>query len=55
MDSRTPLTTIVLDPNLTLTRAQLSTIPNKRGNKESLIYTGFANRCNPQQPLTAHS
>jgi hypothetical protein len=25
------------------------------GNNESLTYAGFANLCNAQQPLTAHS
>jgi hypothetical protein len=25
------------------------------GNGKPLTYAGFANPCNPQQPLTAHS
>jgi hypothetical protein len=44
-----------LDPSLTLTRTQHSAIPSNRGNKKPLIYAGFANLCNAQQPLTAHS
>jgi hypothetical protein len=28
---------------------------SNRGNKEPLTYAGFANLCNPQQLLTAHS
>jgi hypothetical protein len=43
------------DPSLTLTRIQYSAIPGKRGNRSPLIYAGFANPCNAQQPLTAHS
>ena len=43
------------DPNLTLTRAQYPAILGKAGNTKPLIYAGFANPCNPQQPLTAHS
>jgi hypothetical protein len=44
-----------LDPSLTLTRTQCPAIVGKRGTEESLIYAGFANPCNAQQPLTAHS
>jgi hypothetical protein len=47
------LTTV--DPSLTLTRTQHSAIPGNRGNKKPLIYAGFANLCNAQQLLTAHS
>jgi hypothetical protein len=43
------------DPSLTLTRTQHAAIPGNRRNKRSLIYAGYANPCNPQQPLTAHS
>jgi len=46
---------ITLDPNLTLTGTQHPAISGKRGKGESLIYAGFANFCNAQQPLTAHS
>jgi hypothetical protein len=27
----------------------------KAGNRKPVVYAGFANPCNPQQPLTAHS
>jgi hypothetical protein len=43
------------DPSLTLTRTQHPAIVGKAGNNESLTYAGFANPCNPQQPMTAHS
>jgi len=43
------------DPNLTLTRTQHPAIAGKPGNRKPLIYAGFANPCNPQQPLTVHS
>ena len=43
------------DPNLTLTRTQCPAIASNRGNKKSPTYAEFANPCNPQQPLTAHS
>jgi UDP-glucose 4-epimerase len=43
------------DPNLTLTRTQYPAISGKRGKEKSLIYAGFANLCNSQQSLTAHS
>jgi hypothetical protein len=46
---------ITLDPNLTLTGTQHPAISGKRGKGESLIYAGFANFCNAQQQLTAHS
>jgi hypothetical protein len=44
-----------LDPSLTLTRTQYPAIVSKRRNNKLLIYAGFANPCNAQQPLTAHS
>jgi hypothetical protein len=44
-----------LDPSLTLTRTQHPAIVSNRGNKEPLTYAKFANPCNTQQPLTAHS
>jgi hypothetical protein len=44
-----------LYPSLTLTRTQYSAIPSNRGNERSLTYAEFANPCNAQQPLTAHS
>src|SRR5215218_8959729 len=44
-----------LDPSLTLNRTQYPAIVSNRGNKEPLTYAGFANPCNTQQPLTAHS
>jgi hypothetical protein len=40
---------------LTLTRTQYSAIPSNRGNERPLTYAEFANPCNAQQPLTAHS
>jgi hypothetical protein len=46
---------ILVDPNLTLTRMQYPAIAGKAGNTKLLIYAGFANSCNSQQPLTAHS
>src|SRR5215217_5416908 len=42
-------------PNLTLTRTQYLAIVCNAGNRKPLIYTVFANRCNAQQPMTAHS
>jgi hypothetical protein len=44
-----------IDPSLTLTRTQYPAIPGKAGNRNPVVYAGFANPCNPQQPLTAHS
>jgi hypothetical protein len=44
-----------LDPSLTLTRTQYPAIVGKAGNRKPFVYAGFANPCNPQQPLTAHS
>jgi hypothetical protein len=44
-----------LDPSLTLTRTQHPAIVGNTGNNESLTYAEFANPCNAQQPLTAHS
>jgi hypothetical protein len=44
-----------LDPSLTLTRTQHPAIVGNRGNKKRLTYAEFANPCNVQQPLTAHS
>src|SRR5215210_5232608 len=44
-----------LDPSLTLTRTQYPAILGNRGNKKPFAYAGFANLCNVQQPLTAHS
>ena len=46
---------IPLDPSLTLTRMQHAAIMGNSGNKKLLTYAGFANPCNPQQPLTAPS
>ncbi len=45
----------LLDPNLTLTRMQRPAMVGNAGNKKALTYAGFANPCNAQQPLTAHS
>jgi len=44
-----------LDPSLTLTRVQCPAIVGNTGNRKPLSYTGFANSCNAEQPLTAHS
>jgi hypothetical protein len=55
-EGRTSIVTSALpDPSLTLTRTQQPAIVSNTGNKRSLIYAGFANPCNPQQRLTAHS
>jgi hypothetical protein len=43
------------DPSLTLTRTQYPAIVGSTGNRKHLTYAGFANLCNIQQPLTAHS
>jgi UDP-glucose 4-epimerase len=43
------------DPNLTLTRTQYRATVSNRENKKQRTYAGFANPCNAQQPLTAHS
>jgi len=40
---------------LTLTRMQYSAIVGNTGNRKSLVYAEFANPCNAQQLLTAHS
>jgi hypothetical protein len=40
---------------LTLTRTQHPAIVGKRENRKPFVYAGFANLCNAQQPLTAHS
>ena len=52
---RNPRRVTPLDPSLTLTRTQYPAIPSNRGNEKPLIYAGFANPCDVQQPLTAHS
>ena len=44
-----------LDPSLTLTRTQRPAIVSNPENRKPFTYAGFANPCNPQQPLTAHS
>jgi hypothetical protein len=44
-----------IDPNLTLTRTQCPATVGKAGNRKPFVYAGYANPCNPQQPLTAHS
>jgi hypothetical protein len=44
-----------LDPSLTLTRTQYRAIVGKAGNRKRFAYAGFANLCNAQQLLTAHS
>jgi hypothetical protein len=44
-----------LDPNLTLTRTQCPAITSNTRNRKPIAYAGFANACNAQQPLTAHS
>src|SRR5918997_3820156 len=49
---RKPLT---LDPSLTLTRTQYRATVSNIGNTKPFTYTGFANPCNVQQQLTAHS
>ncbi len=41
--------------DLTLTRTQYLVIVGNRENRKALTYAGFANPCNVQQPLTAHS
>src|SRR5215213_3312656 len=42
-----------LDPSLTLTRTQHPAIVSNRGNKEPLIYAGYASLCKPlQRPAT---
>jgi hypothetical protein len=40
---------------LTLTRTQYPAIVGKAGNTKPFVYAVFANPCNAQQPLTAHS
>jgi len=44
-----------LDPSLTLTRTQYPAIVGNTGNTNPFRYRGFANSCNAQQHLTAHS
>jgi hypothetical protein len=44
-----------VDPNLTLTQTQYPAIVGNAENNESLTYAEFANLCNAQQLLTAHS
>ena len=45
----------LLDPSLTLTRTQHPAILSNSETKKHLTYAGFANLCDAQQPLTAHS
>jgi hypothetical protein len=45
----------LLDPNLPLTRMQCPAILGNTENRKPFTYAGFANPCNAQQPLTAHS
>jgi hypothetical protein len=44
-----------LDPSLTPTRTQYPVIVGNAGNRKPFVYARFANPCNLQQPLTAHS
>jgi hypothetical protein len=44
-----------VDPNLILTRTQYPAIVCNAGNAKPLTHAEFANLCNAQQPLTAHS
>ncbi len=44
-----------VDPNLTLTRMQYPATVGNRENRNPFTYAGFANLCNAQQPMTAHS
>jgi hypothetical protein len=43
------------DPNLTLTRTQYPASVGNTENTQPLFYVGFANPCNAQKRLTAHS
>ena len=43
------------DPSLTLTRTQHPAIVGNAGNRIPFVYAGFADPCNPLQPLTNHS
>ncbi len=43
------------DPSLTLTRTQHPANLGNAGNSKRVSYAEFANPCNAQQPLTAHS
>ena len=52
---RPSLRSLQLDPSLTLTRTQHPAILGNRGNTKPFTYAVIANRCNAQQPLTAHS
>jgi hypothetical protein len=47
--------TFGFDPSLTLTRMQYPAIVGNIGNRKPVVYAGYANPCNVQQPLTAHS
>ena len=44
-----------LDPSLTLTRTQYPAIVGNARTRKPFVYAGFANPCNAQQLLTAHS
>ena len=44
-----------IDPSLTLTRTQYPATVSNRENRNPSTYAEFANSCNAQQPLTAHS
>jgi len=44
-----------IDPNLTLTHTQCSAIVGNTVNRKLSFYAEFANPCNAQQPMTAHS
>jgi hypothetical protein len=41
--------------HLTLTQTQYPVIVSNAGNRKPFVYAGFANPCNAQQLLTAHS
>jgi len=44
-----------VDPSLTLTRTQHAAMVGNLENNRPFTYAEFANLCNTQQPLTAHS
>jgi hypothetical protein len=45
----------LVDTTLTPPGAQHPATPCNRGNRKGLRYAGFANPCNTQKQLTAHS
>jgi hypothetical protein len=53
--AKTALENVLREIESGVTRTQYPAIVGNTGNHEPFAYAGFANPCNAQQPLTAHS